>query len=172
MPNRRSTRTFLPLALAAGLAATSGCDRIDHPADPNPAATPGHRHETQHGGGAMAIGAEEYQVEFTFGETPGTLDAYVMDGEMEDYVRIAAAAWPAVARVEGRDFPLEFRAIANSATGETVGDTALFEARADWLAAKPALTIFLPTLTIKGHAYTNLSATLPAGAALQPARAP
>ena len=173
MRSRPSTRALRPLACAAALiVAVAGCDRVDHPADRQPAVVPAHTHAAQHGGIAVQIGEEEYHVEFTHGETPDTLDAYFMDGEMEDYVRLAVASFGAVAHVDGHDFPLEFRAVANPATGETVGDSALFEARADWLTAMPALKISVPSLTIKGHVHTDLSATLPGGKTLPSPRAP
>ena len=173
MTSRPSTRALLPLACWVALVvAVAGCDRVAHPADRHSAVVPAHTPTAQHGGVAVEIGEEEYHVEFTFGEPPGTLDAYFMDGEMEDYVRLSAASFNAIVRVDGRDFPLEFRAMASPATGETVGDSALFEAHADWLAAKPALKISVPALRIKGHVYTNLSATLPGGIPLPSPRAP
>src|SRR5205085_12236025 len=48
-------------------------------------------------------------------------------------LRISAASIEIVAMVGGQARPLTLKAVGNSATGETVGDTALFEADADWL---------------------------------------
>ena len=85
------------LLLALGLAA-AGCSRVERAAEggPLPAA---HTHAARHGGIAVELGEEEFHVEFTHGDTPGTLLAYFMDAEMEDYVRITPASFAASARV-------------------------------------------------------------------------
>ena len=154
-------RTALPFALVLGLSGCGPQQKTSAILTAHPSVH-AHTHETQHGGVAVELGEEEYHVEFTFGETPGTLEAYFLDGEMEDYVRLAIPSFTATANVGGRDFPLQFEATTNSATGEKSGDSALFEARAEWLIARPDLKLTVPALAIKGHDYTNLSVALPA----------
>ena len=150
--------------------ALSGCSRVEHH-DGGPAGA-GHAHTAKHGGAAAEVGEEQYHIEFTYAETAGVLQAYLMDGELENYVRIAAPSFAAVARAGDREYPLVFGAIANAATGETVGDSALFEVRADWLAAQPALKLSVPALVIKGHRFTDLAVDLPAGKKVPPKISP
>jgi hypothetical protein len=138
-----------------------GCGRghdhaHDHDKDKKSHAGHAHAHTAKHGGVALVLGDEEYHIEFTYGETPGTLQAFFFDGEMENYMRIAAASFPALARIGEEERALVFHATANPATGETVGNTALFEAHAEWLAAKPVLTLSLASITVKSRTYTNL----------------
>jgi hypothetical protein len=161
MPGPLTVRRLPLLLLALGLGGL-GCSREDHTAvGAHPPAE--HTHAAKHGGVAVELGEEEFHVEFTYGDTPGAMLAYFMDAEMEDYVRIAPASFAAMARVDGRDLPLVFQATASSATGETVGDTALFTATASWLADRPAVQLTVPAITLKGRTYTAINAGLPAG---------
>jgi hypothetical protein len=163
MPSHHTVcRLPLPLLLLAFGLGGLGCSRED-PAAAGAHPPAEHTHAAKHGGVAVELGEEEFHVEFTYGDTPGALLAYFMDAEMEDYVRITPASFAAVARVAGRDLPLVFQATASSATGETVGDTALFTATAGWLAERPAVKLTVPAITIKGRTYTAVRAGLPAG---------
>lgn len=85
--------------------------------------------------------------------SPG-LRAYILDGHAERFVRIGAVSFDAV--LEGLSTPLVFAAVANPATGETVGDTAQFEAPAAWPAATQRLTGFIRMIEIKGHRFEQI----------------
>jgi hypothetical protein len=135
------------------------CSR-EHPVADMPTTVPPHEHAPKHGGALAELGKEEFHLEFTLGDTPGVLQAYVMDGEVEEYIRIQAPSFAATATVGNETFPLTFHAVASSESGETVGDTALFEARADWLTRRPAMKVTVPTITVKGHTYTGVTAEL------------
>ena len=54
---------------------------------------------------------------------------------MENFIRTATPSLEIAIQVSGASQTLVLQAVANSATGETIGDTALFEARADCLKA-------------------------------------
>ena len=125
-------------------------------------AGPAHVHQARHGGALAEIGEEEGHVEFAYGDAPDVLQAYFFDGEMEQYVRVSMPSFSAVAVAAGREYPLTFVATASTATGETVGDSALFEAKAGWLADGPALQVTVPALVIKGRTYAGVTARLPA----------
>lgn len=144
--------------LCSGFALVSGCGRDGHA----PHAHTDHVHEAKHGGVAVELGEHEFQIEFTHGDTPGTLFAYVMDGHMNEYVRIAAPSFSATATVDGVAFPIVFEATAEAATGEKIGDSSLFTARGSGLATKSAVDLSIPTLVIKGHTYQNVTARVPA----------
>lgn len=125
------------------------------------AAPHGHTHAAQQGGVLAELGEEEFHLEFTHGDGPGVLRAFVMDGEAEKFVRLDLPYFAATVRHDGRDMPVVFQATASSATGEKVGDTALFEA-ATGLPGKPAVTITVPVLAVKGRSYRDITAILPA----------
>jgi hypothetical protein len=127
-----------------------------------------HTDDARHGGVPVMLGDEAYHVEFTFGDAPGTLQAYIFDAHMKDYVRIAAASFAATAKIGEVEHQLVFNAVANPATGETMGSTALFEARVPTLSGRPALTLSVPALTVKTHTYINVTASLGAAETKKP----
>ena len=99
----------------------------------------------------MVLGDEVYHLELVLDTQTGTLQAYVLDGEMENFVRSAAPSIEIDASVNGAA-PLILAAVANPATGETIGDTSLFEGRAEWLkAARDFDGVVLRSITIRGQ---------------------
>jgi hypothetical protein len=122
-----------------------------------------HEHVAPHGGTAVVLGDEAYHLELVREPASGTLTAYVLDGHMEDFIRIEATSFEVTATVNGVSHLLQFRAVANSATGETVGSTSQFEAQAEWLKSTAAFDGVLKSLTIRGTAVTNVSFNFPRG---------
>ncbi len=151
---------LLGIVLAAGF--ISGCSKTETAVPPNPAAHH-HEHKPPHGGAPVELGEEENHVEFVLDAPNGELQAFVLDGEMEDFVRIAAPALEIAVQASGRREHLVLQAVANHATGETVGDTSLFEARADWLKTTPAFDGVLKNITVHGKTYTNIAFNFPKG---------
>jgi hypothetical protein len=92
-----------------------------------------HQDQPPHGGTAIGLGDDQFNVELVRDAASGTLKAYILDGEMEEYVRIKAKVLELVVEHDGRPETLKLLPVADAATGETVGDTCLFQARADWL---------------------------------------
>jgi hypothetical protein len=82
---------------------------------------------------------------------------------MESFVRIPAESFTVTARLPAGDAALDFKAVANRATGETVGDTSRFSAEADWLKGASAFDGVLKELTVKGSTYTNVVFNFPRG---------
>lgn len=108
----------------------------------------------------MALGDE--RIEFVRDRAGGRLDAYVLDDDLERFVRIGAAAFGLTAS-QDPSLRLELRAVANPATGETVGDTACFSGQADWLKSDAALDLRLTRVEIRGRTYSDVPVRLPAG---------
>src|SRR5512140_2435958 len=124
---KRGPSFFLAVSL---LAFVASCAK--QPAAATAAIAPAkHEHHAPHGGTPVALGDEAYHLEFVRDADAGKLTAYVLDGEMEEFIRVKAATLEVVATIGGAKQPLTFRAIANAATGETVGNTSQFEASAD-----------------------------------------
>lgn len=142
-------------ALMALSLMAAGCGK----AEPRTTAAPApkaHEHKTPHGGTAIELGEEAFHVELVK-EDPGTLSAYVLDGEMENFIRIESPTFEIAATVAGQSQTLVFRAIASTATGETVGNTSHFGAEAAWLKTTPVFDGVLTRLEVKGLVFTAVS---------------
>ncbi len=151
------------LLFAAAIAATfaAGCSKTAAPAS---ASVPHkHHHHPPHGGTPVELGEEEYHLELVLDEGTGRLQAYVLDGEMENFVRSTAAKIVISATVAGKSHDLELAAVPNPETGETVGDTSLFEAQADWVKASGSFDAVLKEVTIRGTTYSNVKFNFPNG---------
>lgn len=146
----------------------AGCGKVEQ-IDNRRSADHEHVHEALFGGVVVPLGNDEFHLEFVLGSTSGVLQAYVLDEHLENFVRIDLASFAANARVDASEYALEFVAVADSASGETVGDSALFEARADWLVNRPGVELTVPTISIKGRTYTAVTASVPAAAHSQSA---
>lgn len=149
-------KSFLPclaLLLAAGCAKQAS--------SPPPPAR--HEHSAPHAGTAVVLGAELYHLELVRDVSTGRLTAYILDGEMENFVRLNVPAFEVIATVNGRPKPLRFMPVANSATGETVTDTSQFEAQADWLKTTATFDATLTALTVRGTVFTAVPFNFPRG---------
>ena len=151
---------LLILALSIGLLAGCQRDQADHS---QPTAQPKHEHKPPHHGTPVVLGKEEYHVELVLDPVAGRLQGYLLDGELENFVRAPAASFEVVASFKGKEEVLTFKAVANNATGETVGDTALFEAQAEWLKTNATFDGVLRKLTVRGTAFENITFNFPKG---------
>jgi hypothetical protein len=149
------------LALSLPIAVCAGCSRAPQAAD---SGTPHkHQHHPPHGGTPVVLGDEAYHVELVLDASSGTLQAFVLDGEMEDFIRSAVPSIEIVATVGGSPRTLVLAAVPNPATGETVGDTSEFEGRADWLRATPEFDGVLRSVAIRGTTFTDVKFNFPKG---------
>ena len=149
---------IITFALTAALLA--GCDGRQNPASDK---TP-HLHVDvpPHGGTPVALG-DDYQIEWVLDAPTGKLQAFVLDGEMENFVRIKPSAFDLNIKLPDRQEVLHFEAVPNGATGEKVGSTSLFEASADWLKTNKTFDAVLPELNVEGTVYTNIAFNFPKG---------
>ena len=77
-------------AFALTLALLSGAGCGDHDHDHGSAARGGHKHGSKQGGVAVELGEHQYQLDVLHDPAEGALNAWVMDGHMENFVRIPA----------------------------------------------------------------------------------
>jgi hypothetical protein len=150
----------MPVGIAVGLFAGCGGEQSQVPQQ-----TLAHRHEHKppHHGTPVVLGKEECHVELVLDAPAGRLQAYILDGELENFIRIPAASFEVAAHLPNREEFLPFKAVPNNATGETIGDTALFEVQADWLKTNAAFDGVLRKLTVRGTTYQNVTFTFPKG---------
>ena len=96
------------------------------------------------------------------------LKAWVLDAHMENFVRIKAESFDASAFVGDKEEALSFFAVADSVTGETVGNTSYFEARAGWLKSATEFMTKVQALDIRGTKFENVTFQFPSGEAIKP----
>lgn len=150
-------RSVLAALLLIGLAA---CGKHDHEHAKAPSGG-GHVHVAPHGGTLVEVGDHAYNLELLRDAASGRLTVWVLDGHAENFTRIKATSLDLTVTVGGEKRPLTLKAVANTATGETVGDTSQFEAQADWLKTAPALNGVVPVLEIRGTKFEQLRFQLP-----------
>jgi hypothetical protein len=156
----------LPLRLIASfvlLISFFGCTKTAEKPAPAATAVTKHEHKAPHGGTPVVLGNEAYHLELVRDAAEGKLTAYVLDGEMENFIRIKAPSLEVVANLGGEKRPLTLRAAANAMTGETVGDTAQFEATADWLKSTSMFDAVLTAIEIRGTKFERVAFNFPRG---------
>ncbi len=154
------TRIAFLLGLALPVAFAAGCSRS---AAPDSGAPQKHVHHPPHGGTPVVLGDELYHIEFVLDVSTGTLEAFVLDGELENFIRSGVPSIEIVADVNGAPQTLVLGAVANPATGETIGDTSLFQGQADWLRTTPEFDAVLSSITIRGTAFNGVKFNFPRG---------
>ena len=159
-------KQFVATSLVAfsisALACTTGCGKKAGSVVAE-AAPAKHEHHAPHGGTPVVLGDEAYHLELVLDAPTGKLQAFILDGEMENFVRSAMPAFEVVATVAGERRVLTFTAIGDSATGEKIGDTSLFEATADWLKTTKEFNAVLTSIEIRGGAFSGVSFNFPKG---------
>lgn len=144
--------SLAPILSAILLIALAGCSRNE-----SSAGAGGHVHRAPHGGTLVEVGQHAYNIELVRDPAAGKLTAYVLDGHAENFIRIAAPSFDLVAFTGGERRPVTLRAVANSATGETVGDTSQFEGQADWLKNTGEFPGEIPAVNIRGTTFQNVA---------------
>jgi phenylpropionate dioxygenase-like ring-hydroxylating dioxygenase large terminal subunit len=139
----------------------AGCGR----SDPVPVPASGsshHQHLPPHGGTVVELGPDQYHLELVHEAGSDQITAYVLDGEMEKFIRISQAQFQI--RVTHPSLgPLDFHAIESAATGERVGDTSEFTASTSWLKTNAVFDGTLSEIKIAGQAYRDISFNYPKG---------
>lgn len=158
----RMTTVVVAVLLAAALV---GCGRKEG------AAGQGHAHMAPHGGFLIELGNHQYNMEFVLDAGRSTMQAYVLDGHAENFVRVGVPEFVVTATVGGRRELLMFKPVANPVTGETAENTSLYEAKADWLAEAKAFDGTLQAINVRGTVFTNVNFkyTAPTANASRPA---
>ncbi len=122
-----------------------------------------HHHDPPNGGTGLTLGNEEAHVEFLRDATSGKMKAWILAPHMSGYTRVKQETFEVTAKVGGEEKTLTFKAVANTATGETVGNTSMFEAEADWLKTTDTFDGTLKQLDIKGKIYSGVAFNFPKG---------
>ena len=122
-----------------------------------------HEHKPPHGGTPVVLGDEEYHLELVLDAASGRLQAYVLDAHMDQFTRLTNETFTVTAQWKNRTETLLFKAVTSTATGEKVGDTALFEAQADWLKTATNFDAVIVALPLRGSRFEGVSFNFPKG---------
>ncbi|MBM3829904.1 MAG: hypothetical protein FJ406_05140 [Verrucomicrobia bacterium] len=122
-----------------------------------------HEHTPPHGGAPVVLGEEEYHLEFVRDAAAGKLQLYVLDGHLDKFIRIAAPAIEVTTTIAGAPQALSFKPVPNTATGEKVGDTSLYEAQADWIKTATNFDAVVKLVDVKGKTFKDVKFNFPKG---------
>ncbi len=111
----------------------------------------------------VVLGDEEFHLEVLAHPDEGRLQVYVLDGHLDNFIRLPDASFDLVLRAAGEERRLTLTAARRRATGEEVGDTALFEGQTDWLKGRTDFEAELPVLKIRGREYRGVRFPFPEG---------
>ncbi|MBW8782666.1 MAG: hypothetical protein JF599_12390 [Verrucomicrobia bacterium] len=122
-----------------------------------------HEHHPPHGGTPVVLGDEAYHIELVLDPAEGRLQAFILDGEMENFVRSTVPSLEIIATVDGEKRPLVLQAVADAASGEKAGDTSLFETKVDWLKTTKDFDAVLTSIAIRGTTFSGVPFNFPKG---------
>jgi prepilin-type processing-associated H-X9-DG protein len=123
-----------------------------------------HSHAPKNGGVLIELGDHQYNMELLLDADAGVATVWFLDGHAEEYVRVKQSSFEVDVESNGEARQLSFAAVANPATGETVGESSQFEARAEWLKTTREFTAKLGALEVGGQSYQGLLFHYPGGA--------
>ena len=141
--------------IAVALVVLPACGEKEH--RHAPASVGRHVHTALHGGTLVEIGDHAYNLELLLDPAAGRLTAWVLDAHAENFVRLRPPTIELTVTAGGDQQALTLAAVANSATGETVGDTSQFEAQAAWLKGATGLAGSIGALEIKGAKFERIA---------------
>jgi hypothetical protein len=155
-----SAKLWLCVPLLAGaLLGSVGCGKSESHSDHDHGKL--HVHTAPHGGTLIELGEHEANLELVRDANAGKLTAYLLDGHAENFLRVPLPGFQLTAMVAGKSETLNFQAVANTATGEKVGDTSQFEAQADWLKTTAEFQGSIAELPVRTKIYKALQVKFP-----------
>jgi len=124
-----------------------------------------HAHSAKYGGTLVEVGDHVGQMEFLLDPATGKLTVYAMDGHAENPVRLAWTEFKFDV-VVGDAAPVAVAAlpVASPLTGETVGDSAQFEAMVEALKGAEKFKVQVPPFEYRGVQVGAMSFDYPAAA--------
>ena len=124
----------------------------------------GHAHEAPHGGALVLLGEHGtgFHLEVILSKE-GILDLYVLDGEVEKFVRISQEELALqVTTKDSESQSISMTAVEDAATGESMGNTSHFQARTEMKEVENFEAV-LSSIKIKGTVFEKVSISYPQG---------
>ncbi len=122
-----------------------------------------HEHHPPHHGTLVVLGEEFAHVELLLDSATGELDAFVLDGEAENPVRISQPSLQIKVKDKTKDWVLKLKPIANSLTGETKGNTSQYQAVSKKLKGASEFQGTIIYIKAKGTNFKNVWFLYPGG---------
>jgi hypothetical protein len=116
-----------------------------------------------HGGTPVVVAEHKYNLELVRDENSGLMQAYILDEDFHDFIRVPETNFALIANFAGRTERLEFLRATNAMSPTPADPSFLFEARAEWLKAATNFDGLIPSLTLKGQTFTNITFPFPKG---------
>lgn len=156
---RFALRSLFALCLLASFVACKGEHDHDHGHDHKHGHDHdrGHSHSAPHGGVLVELEDHVANVEFTFDEKTGTLNAYCLGGHAKKGLIPSNKSLDVEVKAGDKTIPLKLSGIANSLTGETKDKTSQFGASDDQLKSLKSFSGTLKSVTLKGKEYKNVA---------------
>ena len=120
-------------------------------------------HGPPHGGTPVLVADDEFHLELVLDPTAARMLAYVLDGHLESYVSVAETNFILVATLGGSEHRLEFHRVRDTVLGAAGDKSARFEAGADWLRLVKEFEGTIPSITLDGKTFSNISFKFPQG---------
>jgi hypothetical protein len=160
---------FVPVVCASVLCALTACNQSpqstakkdDHGHDH--ANGHGHDHPSgpPHGGTPVKVGEHDFHLELVNDTHAGKMLAYVFDDHMEHAETVPPTSFELIAKFGGNEHRATFNAGGGSKAATT--NVNLFSATADWFKNATNFDGLIPTITLKGETFTNVTFTYPKG---------
>ena len=122
-----------------------------------------HEHHPPHHGTLVVLGEEFSHVELLLDPASGKLDAFVLDGEAENPVRISMPKLRIMVKGKVKDWVLDLKPIANPLTGETKSNTSQYEAVSSKLKGLSRFQGSIVHINAKGTDFKNVWFLYPEG---------
>jgi hypothetical protein len=123
----------------------------------------GNDHGTPHGGTPVVIGGDKFHLELVPDPTAGTMQAYVLDGHLEGYVEVPETSFVLEAKVGETIEQLKFQRAPAPGSSTVPEKSSLFTTQAEWLKTAKEFGGNIPTITLNGTTFTNISFAFPKG---------
>src|SRR5687767_3395929 len=123
----------------------------------------GHTHAPPHGGTPVVVAEHKYNLELVRDGNIGLMQAYVLDEDFHDFIRVPETNFTLLANLAGRTERVEFLRATNAMSPTPADPSFQFEARAEWLKTATNFDGSIPSITIQGQTFTNITFPFPKG---------
>lgn len=157
------------LGATTALSLLSGCGKRESASSHGHSHADGEAHNhgaepaTPHGGTPVMIAEEKFHLELVPDPSSGKMQAYVLDGHLEGYVPVPETNFVLEAKSSGATRQLEFLRVPEVQSSNIAAKSTLFEAKAEWLNTVKEFEGSIPTITLNGSTFTNISFPFPKG---------
>ena len=154
----------LVLCFAVGCRDSSSSHGHSHEGENAHSHNAGHDdHAPPHGGTPVIVADDKFHLELVLDATAAKMQAYVLDGHLEGYVLVPESNFLMTAKAGGKSEQLSFQRAPEPASVKVPEKSALFEAQAEWLKTTKKFEGHIPTITLGGSTFTNITFAFPKG---------